>query len=243
MATPAPGSRLSTQGNTGVNSSGAREAAEQLPARRRRQQRSVPQPAGHQPEPRRDPGILAAAEHLRRRVRPQRRRAAEHGDQVGHAACCTARSTNTSAIPRSTRATRSMPATLAKPELQRHQFGGTLGGPLWLPRSFYFINVEGINGTESDTRLAHVPTGARTRRRLQRVRRRRSAIRSPGSPSPATSIPAVATDARRAWRRRTSIPCRTSPDRRPISSRRRSPIAPRRSSRSRPTTPSGTAAR
>jgi len=40
----------------------------------------------------------------------------------------------------------------------RNQFGGTLGGPLWFPRSFFFVNAEGIDGSESDTRLAHVPT-------------------------------------------------------------------------------------
>ena len=48
--------------------------------------------------------------------------------------------------------------TLPRPDLQRNQFGGTIGGPLWFPRSFFFINAEGIDGTESDTRLAHVPT-------------------------------------------------------------------------------------
>ena len=43
---------------------------------------------------------------------------------------------------------------------QRHQFGGTLGGPLWLPQSFYFVSAEGIDGREADTRQAHVPTAA-----------------------------------------------------------------------------------
>jgi hypothetical protein len=37
--------------------------------------------------------------------------------------------------------------TLPRPELQRNQFGGTIGGPLWFPRSFFFINAEGIDGT------------------------------------------------------------------------------------------------
>ena len=43
---------------------------------------------------------------------------------------------------------------------QRNQFGGTLGGPLWLPSSFFFVSGEGIDGHEADTRQAHVPTAA-----------------------------------------------------------------------------------
>ena len=55
---------------------------EQLPARRRRQQRSVPQPPRHQPEPRRHPGVRAPPEHVRRGVRAQRGGAAQHGAEV-----------------------------------------------------------------------------------------------------------------------------------------------------------------
>ena len=41
-----------------------------------------------------------------------------------------------------------------------NEYGGTIGGPLWMPRSFFFVNAEGIDGREADTRLAHVPTPA-----------------------------------------------------------------------------------
>ena len=57
---------------------------QQLPARRRRQQRSLPQPARGEPEPRRHRGGLAPPEHLRRRLRPQRRRPGQHRRAVGH---------------------------------------------------------------------------------------------------------------------------------------------------------------
>ena len=106
VAPPAPGSRLSTQGNVGLNVAGAREAVQQLPARRRRQQRPVPQPARGQPEPRRDRGGLAAPEHLRRRVRPQRRRARSTSScKSGTSDLQGSAPTSTSATRRSTRAT------------------------------------------------------------------------------------------------------------------------------------------
>ena len=74
-ATPAPGSRLSTQGERRRERVGRARGGEQLPARRRRQQRPLPEPAGRHAEPRRDPGIHARPEHLRRGVRAQQRRA------------------------------------------------------------------------------------------------------------------------------------------------------------------------
>ena len=53
-------------------------------------------------------------------------------------------------------------AIAADPEarLRKHQFGGTLGGPIGTLPSFYFVNVEGIKAREAETRLAHVPTSA-----------------------------------------------------------------------------------
>ena len=75
---------------------------------------------------------------------------------------------------------------LPKPLLQRHQFGGTVGGPLWLSRSFYFFNAEAIDGREADTRLAHVPTNPERLRGLQCLGRADSTIRLPASPFPAT---------------------------------------------------------
>ena len=57
---------------------------EQLPARRRRQQRPVPQSPGGEPQPRCHRGGVAAAEHLRRRVRAQRGRTGERHPQIRH---------------------------------------------------------------------------------------------------------------------------------------------------------------
>jgi len=59
---------------------------------------------------------------------------------------------------------------LAKSPLSYHQFGGTIGGPLWLPkqlgplaydgrnRSFFFFNYEGIRHDSSVTSFSRVPT-------------------------------------------------------------------------------------
>ena len=59
---------------------------------------------------------------------------------------------------------------LPKSPLSYHQFGGTIGGPIWLPdgmgplayngrnRSFFFFNYEGIRYDSLRTNLARVPT-------------------------------------------------------------------------------------
>ena len=99
-ATPAPGSRLSTQAQRGRERVGRARGGEQLPARRRRQQRPVPQPAGRHAEPRCGPGVHARPEHLRRRVRPQRRRAGQRRHEVGRQPCARARCSSTSATRR-----------------------------------------------------------------------------------------------------------------------------------------------
>ena len=82
-APPAPGSRLSGEGGTPANVAGARETVEQLPPRWRRQQRPVPEPRARDPEPRRGAGVHAADQHLRRTVRPKRRRAGQCRGEVG----------------------------------------------------------------------------------------------------------------------------------------------------------------
>jgi hypothetical protein len=73
-------------GQRGRERLGCARGGQQLPARRRRQQRPLPQPHRRQPEPRRDPGVHARPEHLRRGVRPERRRTGERGAEVGQSA-------------------------------------------------------------------------------------------------------------------------------------------------------------
>ena len=160
MAPPAPGSRLSTQGNTGINSAGAREAANNylLDGVDNNDQflnRLVINPSLDAIQE-----FARPPEHLRRGVRAQRRGAAEHGPQVGHA---DAARIGLRVLP-SFRAGCAQRARhrgrRQRPLRQRHQFGATLGGPLGLPLSFFFVSGEGINGREADTRQAHVPTAA-----------------------------------------------------------------------------------
>ena len=170
---------------------------EQLPARRRGQQRPVPEPPGREPEPRCDRGSVATPEHLRRGVRTQRRRAGQHRAQVRHAARCAASATSSSAHSalRRARPLRARGAADSR-SLRKHQFGGTLGGPFASCRSFFFINVEGINAREADTRLARVPTLAE---RAGDFSASGVTIRDPftGQPFPGNVIPAVAPERRR----------------------------------------------
>lgn len=47
---------------------------------------------------------------------------------------------------------------LDKSPLSYHQFGGTIGGPAWRNRSFFFFNYEGIRHDSAVTTLSRVPT-------------------------------------------------------------------------------------
>lgn len=157
MATPAPGSRLSTQGNTGVNSSGAREAANNflLDGADNNDQflnRLVINPS------------LDAVEEV---TLLQNTYNAQYGRSAGaqinmvlKSGTSTLRGSGYEFFRHSALSARNPfhPATEDKPLLQRHQFGGTIGGPLTLPRSFFFVNVEAVNAREADTRLSRVPT-------------------------------------------------------------------------------------
>ena len=159
MATPAPGSRLSTQGNTGVNSSGAREASNNflLDGADNNDQflnRLVINPS------------LDAVEEV---TLLQNTYNAQYGRSAGaqinmvlKSGTSTVRGSAYEFFRHSALAARNAfhPATEDKPLLERHQFGGTIGGPLKLPRSFYFVNVEGVNAREADTRLSRVPSAA-----------------------------------------------------------------------------------
>jgi hypothetical protein len=161
MAPPAPGSRLSTQGNTGVNSAGAREAANNflldgLDNNDQFLNRLVINPS------------LDAVQEF---ALLQNTYDAEYGRNAGAQLNIVLKSgTNT------TRGTlyeffrhaaldarNALDAEGGKPGHRRHQFGGTLGGPLRWRESHYFVSAEGTAGREADTRLAHVPTDAERR--------------------------------------------------------------------------------
>jgi hypothetical protein len=159
MATAAPGSRLSTQGNTGVNSSGAREAANNflldgVDNNDLFLNRLVINPS------------LDAVQEF---ALIQNTYDAEYGRSAGAQVNMVVKS-GTNAVHGtgyeffrdSALDARNvlLPEDSPNPALQRHQYGGTIGGPIKSNKSFYFVNVEGINAEEADTRLAHVPTAA-----------------------------------------------------------------------------------
>jgi hypothetical protein len=162
MAPPAPGSRLSTQGNVGLNSAGAREAANNflldgLDNTDQFLNRLVINPS------------LDAVHEF---ALLQNTYDAEYGRSAGAQLNIVLKSgTNTrhgslyeffrhSALD----ARNALDAgSLPEPLHQRHQFGGTMGGPLGLPESYFFVSAEGTTGREADTRLAHVPTDAERR--------------------------------------------------------------------------------
>ena len=190
VATAAPGSRLSTQGNTGVNSAGAREAANNylLDGVDNNDQflnRLVI-----------NPSIDAIQEFSLQQNTYDAEYGRSAGAQLNMVIKSGTRTLHGSAYEyfrNSALQARDAldDGTLPRSELQRHQFGGTLGGPLWFPRSFFFINAEGINGTESDTRLAHVPTALE---RAGDFSQSGVTIRNPftGQPFPGNVMPAGA---------------------------------------------------
>jgi hypothetical protein len=159
MAPPAPGSRLSTQGNTGVNSSGAREAANNflLDGADNNDQflnRLVINPS------------LDAVDEV---TLLQNTYDAQYGRNAGaqinmvlKSGTSTLRGSVYEFFRHSSLAARNafQPAGEEKPLLRRHQAGGTLGGPLQARRAFFFVNVEAVDAREADTRLARVPTAA-----------------------------------------------------------------------------------
>jgi hypothetical protein len=48
---------------------------------------------------------------------------------------------------------------LPKETLERHQFGGGIGGPIQRDRAFFFVNYEGMRRTQDTSQLVTVPTG------------------------------------------------------------------------------------
>jgi len=157
MAPPAPGSRLSTQGNTGVNSAGAREAANNY----------LLDGVDNNDQFLNRLVINPSLDAIQEFALLQNTYDAEYGRSAGAQLNMVLKSGTRLVHGSAYEFFRDSAldarnalddGSLPKPELQRHQFGGTIGGPLWLPRSFYFINAEGIDGREADTRLAHVPS-------------------------------------------------------------------------------------
>jgi hypothetical protein len=159
MAPPAPGSRLSTQGNTGVNSGGARESANNylldgIDNNDQFLNRMVINPS------------LDAIQEV---AVLQNTYDAEYGRSAGAQLAMISKSGTRTLRGSAYEFFRDsgldarnafQPANEPKPILQRHEFGGTVGGPLPLRQSFYFASVEGIRGRDADTRRAHVPTAA-----------------------------------------------------------------------------------
>ncbi|HMC76866.1 MAG TPA: TonB-dependent receptor [Vicinamibacterales bacterium] len=157
MAPPAPGSRLSTQGNTGVNSAGAREAANNY----------LLDGVDNNDQFLNRLVINPSLDAIQEFSLLQNTYDAEYGRSAGAQLNMVLKSGTR--VPhgsmyeffRHSALDARNPLSAAeseKPLSQRHQFGGTLGGPLWMPRSFYFVSAEGIDGREADTRQAHVPS-------------------------------------------------------------------------------------
>jgi hypothetical protein len=52
------------------------------------------------------------------------------------------------------------PADQPAPEYSRHQFGGSIGGPIVRDRTFFFAGYEGTRARDAQTRVTNVPTAA-----------------------------------------------------------------------------------
>lgn len=159
MAPPAPGSRLSTQGNTGVNSAGAREAANNY----------LLDGVDNNDQFLNRLVINPSLDAIHEFAVLQNTYDAEYGRSGGAQLNMVLKSgtrTRHGSLYEFFRHSRLDArnaldtGNAAKPLRQRHQFGGTLGGPLWMAQSFFFLSAEGIDGREADTRQAHVPTAA-----------------------------------------------------------------------------------
>jgi hypothetical protein len=159
VATPAPGSRLSTQGNIGLNSSGAREAANNflldgIDNNDLFLNRLVV-----------NPSLDAIQEFSLQQNTYDAEYGRNAGAQMNVVVKSGTRQLRGSAYEffqdSSLNARNPLqPGDQPKAMLRNHQIGGTLGGPIGSLPSFYFLNIEGVHGRESDTRLAHVPTFA-----------------------------------------------------------------------------------
>ena len=156
---PAPGSRLSTQANTGVNVSGAREAANNflldgVDNNDLFLNRIVVTPS------------LDAVQEL---TLLHNTYDAEYGRSAGAQVNVVLKSGGSRVHGTAFEYFRdeALDARGAfdrpdepKPQFGRHQFGGTIGGPIEPLRTFYFASVEALRTRSAETRLAQVPTAA-----------------------------------------------------------------------------------
>lgn len=189
VATPAPGSRLSTQGNIGMNSSGAREASNNflldgVDNNDLFLNRLVVNPS------------LDAIQEF---TLLQNTYDAEYGRSAGAQMNVVLKSGTSRRHGSAYEFFRDaamdarnvfQPDDEPKALLKKHQFGGTLGGQMGKLPSFYFASVEAIRAREADTRLAHVPTMAE---RAGDFSQSGGAIMDPftGQPFPGNVIPAA----------------------------------------------------
>ena len=156
---PAPGSRLSTQANTGVNVSGAREAANNflldgVDNNDLFLNRIVVTPS------------LDAVQEL---TLLHNTYDAEYGRNAGAQVNVVLKSGGSTVRGTAFEYFRDEALDARgvfhrpdepKPRFSRHQFGGTVGGPIKPLRSFYFASVEALRTRSAETRLAQVPTAA-----------------------------------------------------------------------------------
>jgi hypothetical protein len=156
-ATPAPGSRLSTQANAGVNVSGAREAANNflldgVDNNDLFLNRLV---------------VTPSLDAIQEFTLVQNTYDAEYGRNSGAQVNVVTRSGGSRVRGSLFEYWRHEaldaggvfdPPDQETPLFRRHQFGGTAGGPIARLPSFYFTSVEGLWTRTAETRLSHVPT-------------------------------------------------------------------------------------
>jgi hypothetical protein len=158
-ATPAPGSRLSSQANAGVNVSGAREAANNflldgVDNNDLFLNRLV---------------VTPSLDAIQEFTLVQNTYDAEYGRNSGAQVNVVTRSGGSRAHGSVFEYWRDDaldargafdPPDQDAPLYRRHQFGGTVGGPIARLPSFYFASVEGLWTRNAETRVTHVPTAA-----------------------------------------------------------------------------------
>ncbi len=188
MAPPAPGSRLSTQGNIGLNSSGAREASNNflldgVDNNDLFLNRLVVNPS------------LDAIEEV---SLLQNTYDAEYGRSAGAQVNMVIKSGTRKLHGSAYEFFRDSaldarnpfePADQPQTELRKHQFGGTLGGPIGRWPSFYFANVEAITRAKKPIRASRACRRWPSEPAISAPVASPSAIRSPASRFRATSFP------------------------------------------------------